>query len=306
MRTCIPDRQRTVQRRELKQANILCCVGNALQTCEGGRRPGADTEDSKTSESTICDAHILQPAPVFLTHQIAAMVKLVPKIDWDALGTLRIDNRTILLINEILTGANFRVRRLRIEVHRAANAHDAGRLVDGLSRKERAEAIILITLVRARGIRNDDALLEIGNERAKALVGVIRDDRNVARIAVGLRDTHFRRSKAVLVFGHFVRRDRIGIVNEAINTGVNEREVRRVDEVFDGAISRAKRIRPAIDFFVAGVIPLRKRRNIVGWRSDAGPDEAVLFLRVMGERLGLFIGWSCGAAGMKTHFAVPS
>jgi hypothetical protein len=131
-------------------------------------------------------------------------------------------------------------------------------------------------------------LPEVSNQRPQALVSIIGDDRNVARVTERLSNADRRCLQPLICLVNLKGRDRIGIVPNSIEPRMDKREVRRVDEVLERPITRLERVRAAINFPVTGVVPLRKGRHIVGGRADTHPDEAEFLRDVMGDCPRLF------------------
>ena len=120
------------------------------------------------------------------------------------------------------------------------------------------------------------------------MIGVARVHRPSAVIAVRLEHLDFISIEAVLAAVDLVGLDLVGVGPDAVEAGVDVREVRGVDEVLDGPKSvGAIVVWPRLELAERRIVPLEKGRHVVIRIAQRHPNPIVFFFDAMDECAGL-------------------
>ncbi len=104
----------------------------------------------------------------------APMMQLITQVGGNPFRTLRVDDRAILGVDEILPLVHLFDGRLLFKIRTAADSDDARGMIDRLRGEVCAKSVVWIAFMLAGGIDDHQPLLQIGNERTHDLVGIIR------------------------------------------------------------------------------------------------------------------------------------
>src|ERR1700748_1462799 len=87
-----PSRAASSNRSTPVAAQLMLCRRTAVVAVAGG---------SERAVGAIGDALVFQPTAVLLPDQVAAVVQFVTQVDRNALGSLRVDDGTVLGVDEV-------------------------------------------------------------------------------------------------------------------------------------------------------------------------------------------------------------
>src|ERR1700722_3547124 len=212
------------------------------------------------------------------------MVDLRAKIHRNAFWPLGFHDVPILGENLVLASQDILFGEVLPEIDRDTKPDDAVYFVDRLRRQERTEPVagtaemtfIWIGYLYRLGKRSDQPTIDA--------IEIGRIDRPLPMIAVGLVHPDPARTDAVLILEDLVVIDLVWFVFDAVEPAVNEREVRRVDEIFDGTESiRLEHVGPSVEFTETRILPFGEVGNAVFRSAKRRPHHAVALLGRMRE-----------------------